>query len=70
MKVPHTRFLVRQYVQFNLRMRCTLFYPGTAFPTRFSNEVFNKACAYHDNCPRESDVKHMDSNLEEKEEEF
>ena len=28
------------------------------FPTGFSDEIFNEACAYRDNRPRESVVKH------------
>ena len=39
------------------------------FPTGFSDEVFNKACAYRGNRPRESVVKHTDSILEEKKKE-
>jgi hypothetical protein len=39
------------------------------FPTRFSNGVFNEACAYRGNRSRESVVKHMDSILEGKEKE-
>ena len=37
------------------------------FPTGFSDGVFNEACAYRGNHPRESVVKHTDSNLERKE---
>ena len=37
------------------------------FPTGFSNGIFNEACAYRGNRPRESVVKHPDSFLEEKE---
>ena len=46
-----------------------LFSPRTVFPTGFSDEVFNDACAYHGNHPRGSVVKHMDSILEGKEKE-
>jgi hypothetical protein len=56
-------------VQFNLRMRCTLFSSGTTFPTRFADDIFNKACAYHGNRPRQCVVKYIDSNLEGKEKE-
>ena len=37
------------------------------FLTRFSDGVFNEACAYRGNRPRESVVKHTDSVLEGKE---
>ena len=36
------------------------------FPTGFSDGVFNEACAYRVNRPRESVVKHTDSILEGK----
>jgi len=39
------------------------------FPTRFSDGVFNEACAYRGNRPRGSVVKHTDSILEGKEKE-
>ena len=39
------------------------------FPTRFSDGVFNEACAYRGNSPRGSVVKHTDSILEENEKE-
>ena len=35
-----------------------LFSPRTVFPTRFSDEVFNEACAYRGNRLRGSVVKH------------
>ena len=41
-----------------------LFSPRTVFPTGFSDRVFNEACAYYDNRPRGSVVKHMNSILE------
>jgi hypothetical protein len=37
------------------------------FSNGFSDVVFNKACAYHSNHPRESVIKHTDSVLEGKE---
>ena len=37
------------------------------FSTGFSDGVFNEACAYRGNRPRESVVKHTDSILEGKE---
>jgi len=46
-----------------------LFSPRTVFPIGFSDGVFNEACAYRGNRPRESVVKHMDLILEEKEKE-
>jgi hypothetical protein len=47
---------------------CDVFFsPRTVFSTRFSNGVFNKACAYRSNHPRGSVVKHTDSMLEGKE---
>jgi hypothetical protein len=39
------------------------------FPTRFSDGVFNEACAYRGNRPRESVVKYTDLILEGKKEE-
>ena len=39
------------------------------FSTRFSDGVFNEACAYRGNRPRGSVVKHTDSILEGKERE-
>ena len=36
------------------------------FPTGFSDEIFNEACAYRDNRPRGSVVKHTNSILERK----
>ena len=44
-----------------------LFSPRTVFPTRFSDGVFNEACAYRGNRSRRSVVKHTDSILQEKE---
>ena len=38
------------------------------FSTRFSDGVFNEACAYRGNSPRGSVVKHMDYFLEGNEE--
>ena len=46
-----------------------LFSPRTIFSTRFSDEVFNEACAYRGNRPRGSVVKYTDSILKEKEKE-
>ena len=46
-----------------------LFSPRTVFPTGFSDGVFNEACTYRGNRPRESVVKHTDSILEGKEKE-
>ena len=43
------------------------FFQEPFFPTRFSDGVFNEACAYHGNRPRESVVKHTDSILKRKE---
>jgi hypothetical protein len=39
------------------------------FPTRFSDRVFNEACAYRGNHPRGSVVKHTNSILKGKEKE-
>jgi hypothetical protein len=39
------------------------------FPTGFSDGVFNEACAYRDNRPRGSVVKHTDLILKGKEKE-
>ena len=41
-----------------------LFSPRTVLSTGFSDGVFNEACAYHGNRPRESVVKHTDSIVE------
>jgi hypothetical protein len=45
-----------------------LFSSRTVFPTGFSDGVFNEACAYRGNRPRESVVKYTDLILEGKEE--
>jgi hypothetical protein len=44
-----------------------LFFQEPFFPTGFLDEVFNEACAYRSNHPRESVVKHTDLILEGKE---
>jgi hypothetical protein len=54
-------------VQYNQRMRCTLFSENCFFPTRFLFGVFNEACAYRGKRPRGSVVKYTDSDLEGKE---
>jgi len=43
---------------------CDVTYPKTVFSIEFSDGVFNEACAYHGNRPRESVVKHTDSIVE------
>ena len=48
---------------------CNSFIQEPFFPIRFSDGVFNEACAYRGNRPMESVVKHMDFILEEKEKE-
>ena len=48
---------------------CNSFIQEPFFPIRFSDGVFNEACAYHGNRPRGSVVKHMDSILEGNEKE-
>jgi len=46
-----------------------LFYLRSIFSIWFSDGVFNEACAYHNNRPKGSVVKHTDLILEEKKEE-
>jgi len=42
LKISHTRFLMRQHVQFNLRMLCTLFFENHFFPLGFRMEFLTR----------------------------
>jgi hypothetical protein len=46
LKDSHIRFLTRQYMQYKMRLICTLFSKNRFFPLGFSSGVFDEAYAF------------------------